>query len=411
METNKLSRSALIPLSLALFFSGCFLFKKPVSTPPPAPSFRLLAESEYPRFRDDLPLESLKAAAEKSLRYLKRADFRTFRIGATDYSREFYTQSIQAFLQAYEESKTEEELNQRILREFDIYQSAGSDGAGKVVFSGYYEPTLEASPQKNQEYPYPIYSKPPDLIEARLEDFDSKGKGERLLGRIQEGKLVPYFNRREIDQKKALEGKGLELAWLKSRFDVLNLHIEGSGRLIFPDGSQKRAQFAATNGLPYKSPAMILVEAGALKKEEINHEKVRQYFKENPQAEEWVISHNNRYTFFILTDIPADSQPLGAMGHPLTPGRSIAFDSKTAPLGVLAYMETKLPSADSEGGLLAIAPSSRFVFTQDIGGAIKGPGRVDLFLGSGPQAHKTATNLWETGRLYLILKKLPPRER
>ena len=171
------------------------------------------------------------------------------------------------------------------------------------------------------------------------------------------------------------------------------------------------AKYAATNALTYKSVGLALVGTGAVSRSEITHEKLRQYLTEHPEGEAWLISQDPRYTFFDLVSLPQDGQPFGSIQEALTPGRSIAIDPKIIPLGAVAYMRVPMPQSNPKGELLGIFPTSRFAMCQDTGGAIQGPGRVDIFLGWGKEAKTQAVNQWHEGRLYILLKKLPPRDR
>lgn len=377
------------------------------------PAFKLAIESEIPYFKDTLKKDDFYKAAEKSLEYLKSVSAKRFyAFGSRKAGTGLIIKSIEELINIIKEAKNEEELNAKIREKFEIYLMAGKTGAGDVVFSSYYEPVIPASPVKTKEYLYPIYSKPADLILAELENFNPKFKGERITGRIEAGKLVPYITREEIDFQKVLEGKNLELAWFKDRVDIMDLHIQGSGRLEFPDKKQVKAEFAATNSLPFRGWMTTMVNAGMLPKEDLTYEKAKKYVLEHPELEQWILSSNKRYTFFELKEITDPSEgPKGTCGGPLFSGRSIAIDDAIIPLGSLAYISVNLPEVDSEGRLMGITPDSRFVFCQDTGGAIKGPGRIDFFAGHGPKAKTFATSVWETGKAYFLILKSDENEK
>lgn len=379
-----------------------------------ATALRLVPPEAWPELRDELPKDGLLKAARRSLAYLEkiRGEKRFFRIGDRDYAAGELSATADALIEAANRSKTPEELRDRLKREFDLYQSAGSDGNGKVVFSAYYQPILSASLKRTAKYKHPIYRKPPDMVEAELEPFNPKWKGETILGRVtREKRLVPYFDRREIDVRRALAGKGLEIAWFADAFDRLDLHIQGSGILRLTNGRKVLARFAATNALPYKSVGAAAAGSGAIPRAELTRDRLQQYLKEHPEGEAWLISQNPRYTFFELAPLPEDGEPFGTTQEPLTSGRSIAIDPKFIPLGAVAYFETVMPHADRQGRLLGLFPASRIALCQDTGGAILGPGRVDIYVGSGGQAKTVAVNQWTEGKLFVLLKKLPPRER
>ena len=379
-----------------------------------APPLRLLSESELPFFEDSFKSKAgLVKAAKKTLAYLeKRKGPRYIRIGERDYAPAALADSVTELLRILKSSATADELNARILESFDVFQSVGSDGAGKVVFSSYYQPTLAASLKKSSNYPYPLYRRPSDMVEADLGAFDKKFGDDVLIGRVdKDRRLVPYFARADIDIRKALKGKGLEIACLQNKFDALDLHIQGSGILRFPSGKEVLAKYAATNARPYNSVGMLLVKANVLGKDEVTHEKVRQYLRAHPEAEDWILAQNPRYTFFELAPLPPDGEPFGTINESLVAARSIAIDPAVIPLGAVAYFETTSPQVDPDGRLLGQFPNSRFALCMDTGGAIKGPGRVDIYAGHGMQADTTAKNQWNEGRLYILVKKIPPRER
>jgi len=386
-----------------------------VSTAPAkAPALRLLSEEEIPDFADSFPSKrGLVKAAHKTLAYLEKSSGPKFiRIGERDYGAAILADSIKALLEILKAEPAPEELREKIKESFDVFQSAGSDGAGKVVFSAYYQPTLPASLKKSPAHPYPIYRKPPDMVTMEPGLFDKKCNGEPLIGRVDKDKrLVPYFTREQIDVRKVLAGRDLEIAWLKNKFDRLDLHIQGSGILRFPSGKEMLAKYAATNALPYQSVGLLLLKANVFGKEELSHDKIRQYLRAHPEGEDWILAQNPRYTFFELVPLPTDGEPFGTMEQSLVPARSIAVDPAVIPLGALAFFTTVSPQADREGRLLGQSPNSRFALCMDTGGAIKGPGRVDIYAGHGPQAQATARSQWHEGKLFILLKKIPARER
>jgi len=416
--------TTLIPLSLSF---AALLAAAPAPAPstataaapastasPTTPQLRLLAPEEFPVFADTLKSKaSLIKAAKKTLGYLaKSTGPRYVHIGGRDYGPAILADSIRELLKILNEAKTPEGFDALVHERFDVFQSAGSDGQGKVVFSSYYQPALPASTKKSPKYPIPIYRRPSDMVEVDLSAFGVKNGSDALVGRVgKDRRVVPYFTREEIDVRKALRGKGLELAWLQNKWDVLDLHIQGSGILKYPSGKEMLARYAATNARPYNAVGLTLVKAGALPREELSYDKIRDYFKSHPEAEDWVIAQNPRYTFFELVPLPPDGEPLGSVMESLVPARSIAIDPAVIPLGALAWFSTVSPQADKDGRLLGQFANSRFALCMDTGGAIKGPGRVDIYAGHGKQATTTARNQWNEGKLFILVKKLPPRER
>ena len=394
----------LLVIALATLLAACMPPAVERKLPAPQPdAWRLVPPQSWPRLRDELPKDSLASAAAQSTAYLDGLDpAARWRVGGRSVGAADLAASAREMATLVAESKSDEELSRRLAEEFDLYESIGSDGEGKVVFSAYYQPTLRASRKRTARFRYPLYERPKDLVAVDLAAFGLGGSP--IVGRVKSGRLIPYFDRRDIDVKSALAGRHLELAWLDSDFDRLTLHVEGSGVLEFPDGSAL-ARFAATNGLPFASVGSVVVGAGAMSRSEITHESLRQYLLDHPEGSGFILEQDPRYSFFRLEPLEPGGEPSGNLGRPLTPGRSIATDPKIVPMGAVAYLETTMPQADAQGRILGFSATSRFVLSQDTGGAIQGPGRVDIFMGHGPAAEAIPPRQWAQGRLYLLIRK------
>lgn len=406
----------MISALLLVLFSPVAQAQPPaVSTPAfSGPALRLAAEEDYPRFEESFKSKAgLIKAARRAIKYLETLPAsKTIRVADRDYGPAQLIDSARAVVELAQKAKTADEFDAGIRESFDVFQSAGLDGTGRVVFSSYYQPLLRASLKKTPAYPYPLYRRPKDMVEVDLAAFGKSNGESSWLGRLtKNGAVVPYYTRGDIDRRKALAGKGLEIAWLKDRFDALDLHIQGSAILKLPDGKERLLKYAATNGRTYNSVGLTLVKAGVFARDEITHDKLREYLRANPDAESWILASNPRYVFFELAPLPEDGEPFGATEQSLVPARSIAVDPAFMPLGGLYFFTTTSPQTDKDGRLLAMAANSRFAFGLDTGGAIKSPGRVDIYAGHGPQAAATARGQWADGKLYLLIKKLPPRER
>ncbi len=239
--------------------------------------------------------------------------------------------------------------------------------------TGYYEPTLEASRTKSATYPYPLYRLPPDV---------RKG--------------VPYHTRNAIDRKGALAGRGLEIAWVKSETDAFFLHIQGSGRLRFPDGSTTHVLYAGKNNRAYVPLGRVMRDQGLLAPDDVNMQSIRRVLDENPHRTTDLFDTNPSYVFFR----EAAKGPVGAMGRPLTPWASLAVDRSVLPHGTMLFLSVPLPD-DSGAHML---PFHGLMVPQDTGGAIKG-NRIDLFCGPGDFAAHTAGYLNTPGAVYLLVKK------
>lgn len=359
---------------------------------------------EFSFIGDDLDMASLVLAVERSLIYYDRlAPGLQYRIGDTLYSVQDLKESLQLFLKICLTTASDEERNSKILESFDIYQSSGNGETGKIVYTGYYEPILKGSLQKTDRFRYPVYRVPDDAVVVYLGKFFSKYKGERLVGRVEKGQLVPYPSRAEIDGAGCLTGKGLEIVWVEDPVELFYLHIQGSGKIILPDGTEMRINYAQSNGRAFKGASSCLLENGKITSSEVSHQNVKKYLQEHPEDLE-LLYKNESYIFFRTVD----AGPVGALDVPLTGGRSLASDPAIFPKGGLVLIKARKPILDEAGNLQSWKPFSRFALLQDTGGMIKGPGRIDLFCGSGKEAEHIAGSIKEKGTLYFIVKKKIP---
>jgi membrane-bound lytic murein transglycosylase A len=288
-----------------------------------------------------------------------------------------------------------------VAEKFTLWELGSRGVPAPVLLTGYYEPLLEARLEPGGEFQYPLYRRPDDLVE--VVSRESAGAGKKRVVRMEGGQAGPYYSRREIDREGALRGRGLEIAWVRDPWEVFVLHVQGSGQLRLGDGKTVRVGFAASNGRPYRSIGRVLIEQGYLAERETSLERVREFLQRNPALAEEIYCMNERYVFFRTLSEP--DGPLGALGVPLTPGRTVATDLTIFPRGALGYLVSRQPVFDESGRMTAWKPLRRFVFNQDTGAAMKGPSRVDLFFGSGDQAGRAAGQMREEGRIYLLLAK------
>jgi membrane-bound lytic murein transglycosylase A len=310
-------------------------------------------------------------------------------------------ESQEAFLALVSRGLDGDHLGREIKNTFSIYRATGRAGDKRVLFTGYYEPIYEGSLTPDDTFKFPLYRAPEDLIKIDLSPYNEKFKGEGIVARIDGKKVLPYYSRVQIDRDRVLAGKGLELAWLKSRLDVAFLHIQGSGRLKLPDGKDLPVNYQASNGRPYRSIGRYMIEKGFLTRETMSMQAIRKYLTENPQVMDEVLYHNPSYVFFRRVD----SGPLGSLGVLLTPGRSIALDPGVFPKGAIGFISSQKPLVNERGEITGWTPFSRFVVNQDSGGAIKGAGRADIFWGSGPYAEVASGHLQHEGELHILIKK------
>ncbi|MGC5747481.1 MltA domain-containing protein [Gluconobacter sp. NFX36] len=266
---------------------------------------------------------------------------------------------------------------------------------GNAFYTGYFEPQIEASLTRYGPYQTPVYGRPKDLVRTKATN------GQMVTGRWDNGQFKPYYDRAQIDQG-ALDGQGLEIAWLKSPVDLFFLQIQGSGRLILPDGSQIRMSYDGKNGQPYVPLGRVLVQDNELASSAVSMDSIRGWLEAHPDRMMAMMERNPNYVFFRRDDGSLAQGATGAFGVPLTAGRSVAVDRSVIPFATPLWIETKLPDAKGQP-----APWQHLVFAQDIGTDIKGAGRADLFTGWGAFAQYVAGNLHEEGRMVVLLPRPP----
>jgi membrane-bound lytic murein transglycosylase A len=355
-----------------------------------------------PRFDDDMDRDSLTLAVRRNLEYLEHlAPETVFQYGPDEFTCLQVRESQEAFLNLLSKGFDTDQLGREIRRQFRVYQATGRVGERRVLFTGYYEPVYEGRLARDEIFSYPLYRPPEDLIRIDLSSFAERFKGETVVGRIEGKKILPYYSRQEIGAGRVLEGKGLEMAWLKDPLDLFFLHIQGSGRLRLPDGKEILVQYQVSNGRPYRSIGRYMIDRGFVPPEEMSMQTIRRYLTNNPEILEEVLNQNPSYVFFRQVD----KGPLGSLGVLLTPGRSVALDAKVFPKGGLGFISSEKPLVNNQGEIVGWTKFSRFVLNQDSGGAIKGAGRADVFWGSGPYAESAAGHLQHDGDLYILIKK------
>ena len=213
--------------------------------------------------------------------------------------------------------------------------------------------------------------------------------------------MVPYYERSEIESTGALDGNADVLAWVKDNVDVFFLQIQGSGKVYLDNGEVLNVHYQTTNGRPYRSIGKLLINEEKITKEEMSMQKIREYLHNHPDEIDAVLNYNPSYVFFKTEP----DGPLGNINVKLTPGRSIALDRRIFPPAALVFIGTEKPVVDSTGQIHNWKPFTRFALNQDTGGAIRGPGRADLFWGNGPYAEIAAGHLKHTGKLYFLVLK------
>ena len=393
-----------VPLFLLLCLAGCEPTVK--TAPPPAAQpapVRLLTLEELPLFSDDSDLAALDEAIQHSLTYLRRLPpERVFSLGAEMLSAEMILRALVKFDAFLQTAPSTVQLNDFVRAHYRAYRAVGTLEKEAVLFTGYYEPIIAGSRTPSADCGVPVLGRPDDLVTIDLERFAARFKGEILTGRLEGDRLVPYFERREISDPKLFGTRAKPIAWVADPLDLFFLQVQGSGQIALQDGSRLRVQYHGTNGHPYRSIGRHLIETGKIPREEMSMQRIRSYLQAHPEELQAVLNHNPSFVFFKI----AEDGPLGALNVPLTPGRSIALDRRVFPPAALCFIQSQKPVTDGTGQIVDWRPFSRFVLNQDTGGAIQGPGRADLFWGSGAIAEISAGHQQHPGSLlFLVLNE------
>jgi len=403
-------------MRLILFLLGVFLLNSWGCVPPGARQFlfpqepwhyfeRELAEA----LRDDGDPGALHLALERSLEYLSQKMNggkplpRSLNLSSQGFGPKAIHRTLTQFQEVLSNAVGPVDLERKIRERFTFWEAQRRGEDAPVLLTGYYEPVVEGNTRPEGPYRYPLYGRPPDLIEVKTGEPLLDGNHKKWIGRLEEGQKVPYYSRREIDTERVLEGRGLELVWLSDPWERFILQVQGSGLVQFPDGRRIRVGYAGSNGRSYRSIGRVLVERGFMREEEVSLPRVREFLRDNPGLMNEIFNANERYIFFRI--LPGTEGPNGSLGVPLTPGRSIATDPGVYPPGALAYLVAWQPVLDENGRIIGKKMIQRFVLNQDTGAAMQGPGRADLFFGIGEDAGMAAGMMKEEGRIYLLKAK------
>ncbi len=297
----------------------------------------------------------------KVLKYRRKKQLKA--LGQADLSTEKLIRTVEQLL-----------LNEgRLKDEFEAYQIKGKDGLGNVYFTGYFTPILKVSKHKTATYRYPLYAYPHGW----------------------NGKLP---TRGAIDRDSSvLAGRGLELAYAENPIDIYFMQVQGSGVVEFTDGSREMFAYAGSNGHPYRSIGRYMIKHGYTNEQGVSIKKIRKFFLEHPELLDEILPINRSYVFFKPSHFK--QTPKGAGNVPLTTNYSIAVDTRYIPMG--SCMLAAVPIIDRNNKVMR--HEYRVLLAQDIGGAIKGPGHVDLYTGVGERGRRHASALHHYGKLWLLL--------
>ena len=290
---------------------------------------------------------------------------------------------------------SDDEVSSYFKQYFTVYKATNLDGSETGTITGYYEPLLNGSRTKSVKYPYPIYAAPNDLITVELDSIYPELKYKRVRGRLVGNKLVPYYNRAEIETE-ASPIKGRELLYIDDIIDAFFLQIQGSGLVQLDSGEQVHVGYADQNGQTYNSIGRLLVERGELTLDKASMQGIKNWARNNIGKLRELLNNNPSYVFF--RELPAGLPgPLGALGVPILGEHVVAVDPKFVPLGAPVFLSTTEPNSTK--------PLKRLMLAQDTGGAIKGGVRADFFWGAGNEAGAKAGAMKQTGKIWVFLPK------
>jgi len=274
---------------------------------------------------------------------------------------------------------------------FSPWRIRTAEGAGEGLVTGYYEPVIDGSRSRSAKYRYPAHGVPPDLVAVDLASLHPDLAHQRLRGRLEGRRLVPYYTRAEIEKRGAALGSEV-IAWVADAVELFFLQVQGSGQVRLPDGSRLRLAYADQNGHPYRSLGRALIERGELTLEQASMQGIKAWAAANPTRLQEALQVNPSYVFF--REATVTDNPVGALGAPLTPGYSIAVDPRSVPLGTPVWLDTTMP--------LSKAPLQRLVLAQDTGGAIRGAVRADFYWGTGDEAGTQAGRMRQQGAMWIL---------
>lgn len=361
--------------------------------------FKSLTFSSSPNlFLDDMDPESLKKVIANQLEAMESIpDYRRFRLGNTQVTAAKLKETLKDFRELLDKNLSLEEFSREIRKNFVIHEAARWKNR-KALFTGYYTPVIPASRVRTKEYVYPIYGMPDKFPGNRINyhkvNASYNDYGFHMVARN-------TLTRGDIDGKNLLSNKNLEIAWLKDDLERFFLHIQGSGVLEYEDGSLENVQYMGSNSYPYKSVGKMMIRDRVITEGQGSMQGIKKFFKENPRQAPKYLYKNKRYIFFHHTH----HLPKGSGGGEVVAGRSIATDKSLYPAGALAFIIAKKPVLGPDSKIVGWKMFSRFVLDQDTGSAIKGPGRADLYFGTGEEAGEAAGHYMQRGKLFYLVKK------
>ena len=340
------------------------------------------AETPLPK----LPYTYVVPAAFSELSALQKNNFQNVLDNFINNCRSTKAQKIYGSL--CQEAKKSSNAKEFLLNNFEVYRVYKKNGAKEGLLTGYYEPELQGSLTKSSVYKYPLYSTPKDLVSVDLSAIYPELKHYRLRGRLEGNKVVPYDSRAEI---KRSDINSSVICYCKSKIDRFFLEVQGSGKVVLDNNKTIYVGYANQNGYKYSSIGKYLINHGDISAKNISLQSIKAWLEAHPKKVDTVLNQNRAMVFFAKRNQGAT----GALGLELRAKSSVAVDSQYIPLGSMLYLSSKFKNRKID----------KFVFAQDVGGAIKGPLRADYFLGSGEEAMQIAGKLKAPLKMWIILPK------
>ncbi|MDR2452473.1 MAG: murein transglycosylase A [Candidatus Accumulibacter sp.] len=378
-------------LFLSLFLAACATVDKtpPCScptaseTPRPAEPLRPARWSDLPGWRDDDPTAAWPAFLQSCRGMAGKPHWPAWR-AVCEEARAVSGEDARAVRGFFE-------------NRFTPYRLTNPDGSTQGLVTGYYEPLLRGSRTRAEEFDEPVFGVPPDLLSIDLSAVAPDLANQRLRGRLEGNRVLPYWSRAEMNARGWADlHPETVLLWVDDPVELFFLQIQGSGRVRLPDGSLVRLGYADQNGHPYRAIGRVLAERGEIPIEQSSMQRIKEWARANPSRLSELLETNPSYVFFReMPERGPDEGPVGALGVPLTPGRSIAVDRRHVPLGAPVFLSTTAPAS--------MAPLRRLMLAQDTGGAIRGVVRADFFWGFGAEAGSQAGRMKQPGEMWVLL--------
>jgi membrane-bound lytic murein transglycosylase A len=377
--------------------------------------------AEVPLPKDDLtPASAVEAAGKTRAYWAAKPAAEAVVIGNRTYTAGHMAKSFAVLAGLLGRGLAPEALKAELEKSFDVFQAVKPDGTLEGTMTAYYDPEIPVSPLTALASPasarggataladsaaaaasgVPIHAKPLDLVRV-----DPSSGLSFDWGRVgPDGKLVPHYSRKEVDAG-ALAGQGLELYSTRHPTDLLNLQTEGSGWGVLPDGLRVRLAFNGANGHTFRSVGKTLMDCGLIPPGTGSFAILDYLKSQTLEREMELVQSNPRYVYF--KEVASTGGPWGATGVELVAGRSVASDPKQVRLGLAGILVSRKPVAADDGTFQGFQDFTRFVFTHDVGSAIRGPVRLDVFWGRGAKAESEAHRMMFPGKLTILVLKQP----